>query len=471
MGKAVLVVLPALLWRPAAAQGLGQRIANIRDGTATFSYAARPDVCGDGRTVILRQLDPSADVAYFSDGISTSGTWIEQLRSCTTGPVRVRLTVQDHRIVTLWPAVGGSGAESPADVTLGAVGTSEAALWLIDLARSAPEQTASRALLSAALADSVRIATRIFAIALDRSLAAVNREQGLKWATRVAAREGNDTIDAGVRAIAADEREDQDVRERAIRVVVHPQDDAFLRDLYGRAKPDALKERIIRELAESGAPENADWIIRVALDEHEPLDLRDRAIRVLGEDLHQVDRVRALYPRLSEADLKDRAVRVVGEAGGAGSIQWIERVAENSAEPIDVRDRAIRLLGEQGEMVYLRRIYSHLDVTDLKNRVLQAIGETGGAENLQFLRRVALDGQENEDLRDRALKAIAEAGVRSQDLIALYDTIGDQSLRYRLINLMAERGDVTCRDKLAQIVQSDPDPDLREHARRRLAGR
>jgi hypothetical protein len=470
MRKPVLLFLPALLWHPARAQGLPQRIANIRNGTATFSYASRPDVCGDGHAVVLRQLDPSANVVYFSDNGDISGTWIDQLRSCVTGPVRIRLTVQDHRIVTLWPAVGG-GADSRADVSLGTVGTGEAVGWLIGLARSATEQTASRALLSAALADSVRISTRVFAIARDRSLPPVNREQALKWASRVAAREDNDTIDAGVRTIAADESDDRDVRERAIRVLVHPQDDAFLRDLYGRVKVGTLKERIIRELAESGDSDNAGWITQIALDEHEQLDLRDRAVRVLGEELHQVDRVRALYPRLTQPDLKDRAVRVIGEEGGSSAIQWLETVAENSIEAIDVRDRAIRILGEQGEMVYLRQIYPHLDATDLRDRVLRSIGETGGAENLTFLRRVALDPKENADLRDRALRAISEAGVRSEDLAALYDTIGDQDLRYRLIGLMAERGDVTSRGKLAQIARSDPNPDLRERARKRLAER
>jgi hypothetical protein len=385
--------------------------------------------------------------------------------------VRVRVTVRDHHIVTLWPSVGGTDAASRADVSLGTASTGEAVAWLIDLARSASPETASRALLSAALADSVRISSRIFAIARDRSLPPVNREQGLKWATRVAAREGNDTIDAGVRIMAADEREDQDVRERAIRVLFHPKDDAFLRNLYGQVKASALKERIIRELAESDVPENVTWVEHVALDEHEQLGLRDRAVRELGEELHQVDRVRALYPRLSQPELKDRAVRVVGEEGGLSAIPWLETVAENSAEAIDVRDRAIRVLGEQGEMAYLRRIYPHLDITDLKDRVLRSIGEVGGAENLQFLRRVALDQHENGDLRDRALRAVAEAGERSEDLIALYDTIDDQSLRYRLINLMAERGDVTSRDKLARIAQSDPDPDLRERARKRLAQR
>jgi hypothetical protein len=466
-----LVVLPALLSCSAAAQGLAGRIAGLRDGSATLSYAARPDVCGDGHSIILRRLDPLGDVIYFSDnGNTVTGTWVGNQPVCMTGPVRLRITVQDHRVGLLWPSVGGMSAPR-ADVDLGVVSAATAADWLIGVARSSSEETAAGALLAAALADSVRISSRIFVIARDRSLPASNREQALKWATRVAPREANDTIAEGVRAIAADEADVPDVRERAIRVTIHPVDDAFLRQLFGRTPLNQLKERIIRELGESPSNENAEWIVGVARNEREAVDLRDRAIRIIGEDMHDVDRLRALYPSLSNPDLKDRVVRTAVEEGSQESLQWVETIAENASEPADVRDRALRGLGEQGRTAYLRRVYARLDVTDLRERVLRALGEAGGAENLGFLRQVALDPKENADLRDRALRALDESGIRSEELVRLYDSISDRDLRDRLIRLMAERGDAASREKLGKIATGDPDTDLRERARRKLAER
>lgn len=467
-----LVVLPALLSCSAAAQGLAGRIAGLRDGSATLTYAARPDVCGDGHSIILRRLDPSGDVVYFSDnGNVFTGTWTGHQPVCMTGPVRLRFSVQDHHVGSLWPSVGGRDVPR-ADVDLGVVSTAEVTDWLLRVARTAPEEAASRALLSAALADSVRISTRILTIARDRSLAAPNREQALKWATRVAPREAaSDTVDQVVRAIAADDGDVPDLRERAIRVTLHPEDDAFLRQLYGRLTQTQLKERIIRELGDSPSDANAEWIVGVARNERETVELRDRAIRVIGEDMHDIDRLRAIYPTLSDPDLKDRVVRTAGDDGSTASIQWIESIAENSREPVDVRDRAIRMLGEQGQNGYLRRAYAHLDHSDLKDRVLRALGEAGGADNLGFLRQVAFDPQENGDLRDRAVRALDESGVRTDELVRLYDSIADHELRDRLIRLMAERGDAVARDKLEKIATGDPDSDLRERARRKLAER
>jgi len=465
----ILAVLPALLGVQGTAQSLAGRIAALRDGSATLTYASRPEVCGDGHSIILRSVEQRGEIVIYTDEgdiITSSGS--TQLPVCTTGPVRLRLVVQDHRVGMISPSIGGA---PHADLNLGVVSTAEAVDWLLGVARSATERTASRALLAVAIADSVRVSTRIFAIARDRSLPSANREQGLKWATRVAPRESNDTIDQGVRAIAADEGDVPEVRERAIRVVVHPSDDAFLRQLYAQVTLSQLKERIIRELGDSPSNANADWIMGVARNERETVELRDRAIRVIGEDLNDVDRLRALYPSLSNPDLKDRVVRTAAEEGSQASLQWVEAIAENASEPTDVRDRAIRGLGEQGQTAYLRRVYARLNVTDLRDRVLRSLGEAGGAENLSLLRQVAFDPNEHPDLRDRALRALDESGIRSAVLARMYDSIADRDLRDRLIRLLAERGDPASLDKLRQIVASDPDADLRERARRKLTER
>ncbi len=467
----ILAVLPALLGTPATAQSLAGRIAALHNGSATLTYAARPDVCGDGRNIILRGVEQEGEIVVFTDGgdlITSVGT--AQIPVCTTGPVHLRFVIQDHRVGMIWPSVGARDVPR-ADANLGIVGTADAVDWLIGVARTASEQAASRALLAAAIADTVRISSRIFAIAQDRSLQPANREQGLKWAARLTPRESNDTIDIGVRAIAADESDVPDVRERAIRVVIHPDDDAFLRQLYARVTQTQLKERIIRELGDSHSNANADFIMGVARNEREPVELRDRAIRVIGEDMNDVDRLRALYPSLSHPDLKDRVVRTAAEEGSQASLQWVEAIAENASEPGDVRDRAIRGLGEQGQTAYLRRVYARPEHTDLRDPVPRSAGQAGGAENLAFLRQVALDPNAHSDLRDRALRALDESGIRSEELARMYDSIADRDLRDRLIRLMAERGDAASLDKLRRIVASDPDGDLRERARRKLAER
>ncbi len=459
---ACLAAVPTL-----GAQQLAERVAAVRNGTATFSYASRPDVCGYGDVVMLQWLERGSQAFVFSPQWGMSGgSWDTRGQPCRHGPARVQVGVRDGQVTTLQPSVGASGGGRGRD--LGVMATRDAVDFLLALARRAPDDVAGRALLAAALADSVTISPRLVAMAEDRGLPAGNREQALKWIGWTARRDGNTGADAHVRAIAADETDDADVRERAIRVVELPAGEAFLKDLYRRLTRLELKERVIRVLGESPSAATVEWIERLARNSGEALELRERAIRVLGEDLHETRRVRSLYADLTHPELKDRAIRVVGETGDAESIAWLKSIAVDRAEPLDARERSLRVLGEQKESTYLREVYPRLGHVELQDRVLRALGEAGGVENVRFLRRVALDANAASDLRDRAVRLLSEVGVPTAELVQLYDSIPDADVRDRLIRLLAERGDRAARNKLADIAAGDPDPDLRQRARREL---
>jgi hypothetical protein len=176
-----------------------------------------------------------------------------------------------------------------------------------------------------------------------------------------------------------------------------------------------------------------------------------------------------LYPRLEQAALKDRAVRLAGAAGDATSERWLRGLVEDAREPAAARDRAIRLLAEQGDYAALRAAYARLGETALKDRILRVLAETGGADNLQFVRRVVVNGAEASTLRERALRVLVQMGMTTTELAALYDSLADRQLKGRAINLLAERGGDAALDKLARIAREDPDLDLRRQAVRRLA--
>jgi HEAT repeat protein len=105
----------------------------------------------------------------------------------------------------------------------------------------------------------------------------------------------------------------------------------------------------------------------------------------------------------------------------------------------------------------------------LRERIITTVAEAGGAENTQFLRRVVATALEPVHLRERALRALAHSGLAATELIALYDSLPDRTLRARTINLLAERGGEAAFEKLGRIARDDPNPDLRRQAARRLA--
>src|SRR6185295_19976285 len=109
------------------------------------------------------------------------------------------------------------------------------------------DDNARNAILAASLADSVRIAQPLAAMARNKSLSPSVREGALKWVGRVAEREGDRDATRVARSIAEDQGDDVDVRERAIRVLGEETDGpAYLRSLYPRLQEPTLRERVVR---------------------------------------------------------------------------------------------------------------------------------------------------------------------------------------------------------------------------------
>jgi hypothetical protein len=205
----------------------------------------------------------------------------------------------------------------------------------------------------------------------------------------------------------------------------------------------------------------------VALDPAEQRALRERAVRVLAEELNRPGEARALFARLDDPVLRERALRVAVEQGGSLELAWAREVAEDRREAVSLRDRAIRLLAERGQVEFLRGLYPQLDRVELKERVVRTIAARDDADAAAWLERLVLDDREQPALRDRAVRSLAESRAPSGALATLYDRVTTTAVKERLIRVFAERKDAAAAEKLAAIIAADPDPALRREAARR----
>ncbi len=529
---AMIAILLLCAASGAEAQGLAARVARLATGEVRMSFAARPGVCGDGRSFIGDATTPDGMRIYlYGDEGFLSGTSPDFRGECLPGPVRVSILKASGVTTDIRLFVGGAWRGAGQD--LGTVAAADAADYLLDLARTAPERLSGIAILGATLADSVQLTAWLSTMGRDRTLRPYVRERALRWLPEVAEREGTlDAAERALRSVAADAADLAAVRQRAIRSLpASDANDTFLRELYQRLDVTALKDRVIRRLGETVSPENAAWLRARVLDTSDLLELRDRVIRVLGEDLGErdmlrdlyarmtetalreriirvvgdegdesstrwlqgvvdnpaeatglreralrmlgeggrADYVRAVYPRLGELSLKDRAIRLAAESGDRESVAWLKRIVENGAEAIDLRDRAVRLLAERGEYPYLREAYGRVVDGSLKDRMIRSSAEAGGVENANWLRAIAGDDAESADRRDRAIRSLAESGIGTDELVRMYDSVKARVIRERLIRIFAERRDRAAIDKLIAVAKADPDESLRRFAVRRLA--
>jgi len=460
-------------YRLLGAQGgdLARRITSAPDGLVKMTYASREDICGDGRSFIADNSGVGRDVnVWFMDGMTLSGTMNDFRSRCERGPVRLLLVVRDHRVIDVQPFVGPSSvATSRAGTDLGSVGVTEVSRYLLDLAAHSFEKNARNAILAAAIADSVRLAAPLASMAKNKSLAAPVREGALKWVGKVAARESDRDAMRVARTIAEDNDDDIGVRERAIRVIGEDESDgpAYLRTLYRRVDDATLRERMVRVVGESGTRADIDWIRSIALDRSERTSIRERAVRVVGE-ASDSRALRELYDKLDEPSLRERVIRSMAEVGDAESRRWLREIVERPSESSSNRERAIRSLTEQGDVAYLRSVYRTLDDEGLRERIVRSVAEAGGSDAVAWLRGIVRDSKESSGLRDRAVRSLADAGVPTSELVSLYDSVSDRTVRDRLVSVLADRGDRAARDKLRSIATDDPDEDLRRRATRKL---
>lgn len=468
--SATLSALLACAVAPLGAQGIADRVARLPAGEIRMTFAARSGVCGDGQSFIGDAAAPEGMSVYWYGGEGYgSGVSTDWRGACAPGPVRVRLLKAGDVVTDVRVFVGGAWRGPGQD--LGTVGTADAVAYLLGLARTAPQRAGGAALLAANLADSVALTAPLLAMARDRTLQNGARERALRWLPDVADREGStETADRAARDIMADATDLPSVRDRAIRALSPGETtDAFLRDQYPKLGPAALRDRVLRQLGESAGAANVTWLRGRAMDVSEPLEIRDRALRVLGGDLGQQALLRQIYPGLAPVELKDRVIRMVGEEGGEEGDRWLRGIVENPQEPASLRDRALRMLGEHGSVAFIRALYPRLGDQDLKERALRLAAESGDQESVAWLLTVTRDESQSVDLRDRALRSWAEAGGGTAELVKLYDDVGTSALRQRLIRLLAERADDVAIDKLIAVARTDPDEGLRRFAVRRLA--
>jgi hypothetical protein len=465
----LVAVTAALPTTPLAGQSLADRVAAVRNGTIRMSFATRPIVCGNGEFIGFDLPDAFYTYSTWRDGYTTNVMY-DVKPDCRGGPLRLVVVRSNGRVVELRAAVGVSWRASETAVDLGTVGAAVAAAWLVGVAESADDGVSRMALLSAAAADSARITDRVLGLVRNRRLPASVRERAIRWVGVIGVAEGRGgEVDRTLRAIAADSGEPTGVRERAIRDLrATPQNRAHLRSLYGRIEETSLRERLLREVGSEGTDEDVAWLRGVALDRTEQPGLRERAIRVLGDELERVGEVRALFADLDQVALRERALRVVVDQGGGAEMGWVRTVAEDRQENASLRERAIRLLGEGGEVASLRQLYPRLDRPELKERVIRTIVDGDDADAAAWLAEIVLDDREESALRDRAVRSLADAGAPSSELATLYDRVASRAVKQRLIRVLADRRDDAAAEKLAAIAAGDPDDALRREADRRL---
>jgi hypothetical protein len=190
---APLFLLPASL----AGQTLAARIREAGGGPIHLSFAARPEVCGEGGRGIM-----------FRDGDDQDDEWESD---CERGPVRVSLRMRGGRVASAENYVGGRWKPGTGAVDLGLVSAPEAAAVLLALAVSAGEG-AEDLVAAATMADSAVVWPTLLELARNPWVTEATRRQAVFWLGHAAGVEATRGLDS----IMRDRGGEIEVRKQAV---------------------------------------------------------------------------------------------------------------------------------------------------------------------------------------------------------------------------------------------------------------
>lgn len=145
-------------------------------------------------------------------------------------------------------------------------------------------------------------------------------------------------------------REDapEDVREKAV-FWLGQQNSAssaeFLRGLYARVTTEGLKEKIIFSLSQMHSTENTRWLMDLALNEREGIDLRKKALFWAGQTGADIGDLVQLYERTSDHDMKEQLIFVYSQRHEPQALDKMIDIARHETDR-ELRKKAIFWLGQ-----------------------------------------------------------------------------------------------------------------------------
>jgi len=410
-----LIAISTISSTALAQTDLASRVSRAPDGVVRVQFASRAGTCGDGRDAIGFRK------AFFAESFQSIGDW--NAPTCIAGPVRVALTVSGGQVTRLKTSVGGSWERINDRVTdLGVVSPSEAAAYffaLVPKIEGAGSRDKSRILLPAVLADAGDVIPQLTSLARDDARVQETRRQAIQWI-----------------GLLGDAR-------------VVPTLVAFARG--GGAGP------VGEDIDEDDTKPGKKGLATAAM----------AALSFLSDGAG----VPALIDISRNGSLSARSSAVfwLGQSGDPRSLATLHTIIEDTREDDRVRSHAIFSLSHgddipPAEFAYLRAIFPRLTSTKMKEQVLMGMGEDKSNGSAWLIAK-ARDQQESLPVRKNALFWAGQRDLTpTKDLVGVYRSATDESLKEHAIFVLSQRDDRESIDELMRIAQSDSDKHMRSRA-------
>jgi HEAT repeat protein len=142
-----------------------------------------------------------------------------------------------------------------------------------------------------------------------------------------------------------------EIREKAIFWIGQSggaENDAFLRSLYGRLKDEGLRNKILFSVSQAGGPENGRWLLGVARDGTQPLELRKQALFWAGQGGASMTDLSGLYTTMTDRPMREQLIFVYSQREEPAAVDKLLDIAKRDPDP-ELRKKALFWLGQSDD--------------------------------------------------------------------------------------------------------------------------
>ena len=122
----------------------------------------------------------------------------------------------------------------------------------------------------------------------------------------------------------------------------------YLRELFGRIKGEELRKKILFSVSQMGGDENMKWLVGVARDRAQPIEVRKQALFWASQGGAALAELAGLYSSFDDRQMKEQLIFVYSQREEPAAVDKLLEISRRDPDP-ELRKKALFWLGQSDD--------------------------------------------------------------------------------------------------------------------------
>jgi HEAT repeat protein len=118
--------------------------------------------------------------------------------------------------------------------------------------------------------------------------------------------------------------------------------------LFGRLKSEELRKKVLFSISQARGQENGRWLLGIARDGNQPLELRKQALFWAGQGGAAINDLTSLYTTMTDRAMREQLIFVYSQRDEPAAVDKLLDIAKRDPDP-ELRKKALFWLGQSDD--------------------------------------------------------------------------------------------------------------------------